>query len=180
MNRNKLLIIGVCLFLVQSFVFASPVFRTIPLQNQPNVSPLEAEKNSYFFKSFNVLTFALGIYKLDVKQHLSNEIIEEKLAKSLVTCKEKFGITFDLYKVKCDKKSSVRYYVFTVDEKDFIIRFFDLKEKNSMPKLEVLYEGVFGNSKIGFQVLPGLNTMLEDKKIEKIILPFPTLAFSCP
>lgn len=173
MNKDKLLLILICLFLVHATVATSSNIGTSPLRLNQKVSPIETSQALTFLKEFNVLTFALGLYQLDARERLSKAKIKEKMTLDSTIWEREFGISFDLDNIDFKRKGFTRYYPFTVNGKDFIIRIFDVREKHRMPKFEVFCEGIFEDSKIGFQIIPGVKTILKSKRIKKI--PFPRL-----
>jgi len=115
---------------------------------------------------------------METKENLSKEQIIERLAGQPEVWKEKLDIIFDLERMGFEKKGYTRYYPFSVRGRDFIIRFFRLREKNQLPVCEVLHEGTFPNSQVAFQIIPSINTLLEGKEIKKILpdkIPRPTM-----
>ena len=180
MNRGKLLLIIACLFLVHTQVIATENLGTYPINPVKKVSPTETNIKEAFARQFNILTFALGIYCLDTEGHLSKDAIKERLSSESGICEETLALVFDLNNIDFKKKGFTRYYPFSVKERDFIIRIFDIREKHYLPDFEVFYEGTFKESKIGFQILPGIKTILEEKKAEKATFPDPTLCLTHP
>lgn len=172
MNKGKLLII-VCLFLVHTSGAAALDIRTFPINPVKKVSPTETSIKEAFARQFNILAFALGIYRLDAGERMSKEEIKKRLAGDVALWNETISLAFDLDNIDLKKKGFTRYYPFTVEGKDFIIRIFDMKERHYLPDFEIFYEDVFKESKIGFQIIPGVNTILEGKKIEKAQFPNP-------
>ncbi len=176
MNKSRLLVMIVCLFLVHTSVAATVDTRTFPLNLSKKVSPTETSIKELFAKEFNILAFALGIYHLDVIERFSKDKIKEHLASGFAKWAESFTLAFDLDNIDFKKKGFTRYYPFTVNKKDFIIRIFDIREEHYLPDFEIFYEGVFETSKIGFQIIPGINTILKEKEINKEAFPRPNFA----
>lgn len=166
MNKSRLVVTIVCLFLVHSQVVALQDLGTLPLTPSREVSPTETNHPGIFLKEFNILAFALSVYYLDAKEQLSKEDIKEKLAGNSTILWEKFNIGFDMNNIDFKKRGFTRYYPFSVNGKDFIIRIFDANERHYLANFEILYEGVLNRPEIGFQIIPGINAILDKKKIE--------------
>ena len=173
MNRSKLIIILVSLFLVQPRVALPFDARTYILSPNQQVSPTETNPDETLLQRFNILAFALNLYSLDAHERLSKEGIQERLKDLPRLFEQKFGITFDLDNIDFKRKGFTRYYPFRVHERQFIIRIFNIQERHFLQEVEVLYEGAFEKQQVGFQVLPGIDVILEEKKIEKMTFALP-------
>ena len=180
MSKNKLLIIVVSLFLVHSQLSAATDVGTSSINLTKKVSPTNTNIKEMFATEFNVLAFALGMYYLDTEEHLSKEGIKEKLLQSHAILEEKFRVIFDLDNIDLEKNGFTRYYPFVMNEKDYMIRIFDADEKHYLEKTRVYHEGIFEDSEIGFQIIPGINSMLEERKPEKVELLDPTICSKQP
>lgn len=180
MNKGRLLLIIACFALVHTQVAATPDIRTLPLNPHTKVSPTETNQWKNFLREFNLLAFALGIYYLDAKERLSKEDIKEKLTLDSAIWEKEFGITFDLDNIDFKKKGFTRCYPFTVNGKDFIIRIFDARDRHYLRGFEILYEDMFEKPRIGFQILPGINTILNGKKVERVSFSDPAAYFTHP
>jgi len=174
MTRSKGIIIFVCLFLVQTQVARAQDLGTSSLNLIKKVSPTNLHVKEVFAYEFNILAFALGMYQMDIEDYLSKEDIKEKLIKNQSFCKEQFNITFDLDNIDFNKKGFTRYYPFTMNDRSFVIRVFNINEKYYLPDLEVFYEGVFEDSEVGFQIIPGVQEIIASQKIKRfnIVKPF--------
>lgn len=75
-------------------------------------------------------------------------------------------VRFDLDRIDMGKKGWTRYYPFSISGKDFIMRIFLTREYLFQPKAEVLYEDTTGDKELTFQILPGLNKILEGCRIK--------------
>ena len=95
--------------------------------------------------------------------------VEKKKYKSVKECYENFN-----------KKGFTRYYPFTLRDKSFIIRIFDIDEKYYLPSFEIFYEGTFENSEIGFQIIPGVKEILKSKEAKKITFLNPSIYSTYP
>ena len=168
MNKSKLLIILVCLFLVQTSVASSQDVGTSSINFVKKVSPTDTSIKETFLKEFNILTFALGLYYMDAKARLPKEAIEERLTRDMDIWKNEFGVSFDLENMDFKRKGLTRYYPFNVRGNDLIIRIFHTSEKHYLLKCDVLEEGVFEDSSIGFQIIPGVNALLGESPANKI------------
>ena len=180
MNKGKLLIIALCLFLVHSGVGATLDIRTYPINPVKKVSPIETSIKEIFARQFNILAFALGIYRLDTRGRLSKESIKETLADNCAACRDSVNVAFDLDNIDFRKKGFTRYYPFSASGRDFIIRIFDVREKYYLPDFEIFYEGTFEESGIGFQVIPGIKSILKEAKAERISFYDPALYSTQP
>lgn len=168
MNKSKLLVILVCLFLVQTAVASSQDVGTSSINLVKKVSPTDTSIKETFLKEFNILTFALGLYYMDTKARLSKDIIREKLTQDTGVWRDEFDVSFDLENMDFKRKGLTRYYPFNVKGNDLIIRIFHTTEKHYLLECKVLEEGVFEDSNIGFQIIPGLNALLGTGPVEKI------------
>ena len=173
MNKSKLLAILLSLFWVHATSATAMNSGTFPLSPSQKVSPTETNQNVPFLQKFNVLAFALGLYHLDVKERLSKEGIRDRLPDASSALDKRLGVSFDIENMHFNRKGFTRYYPFSIEGRQFIIRIFDVGEKHYLPELDVYFEGVFEASGIGFQVIPGIDQILEDKKIEKMTFRLP-------
>lgn len=173
MSKSILLTLIVSLFLVHNIVVAAEELGTYPVSLIEKVSPTEISIKETFASEFNILAFALGIYQFETEKGLSKEDIKAALSESNLSCNSAINMVFDLDNIDIRKKGFTRYYPFSANEKDFIIRIFDLREKHFLPEFEILHEGMFENSEIGFQILPGLQTILRGKELNKFSLSDP-------
>jgi len=96
------------------------------------------------------------------------------------TWKEGLDIAFDMDNIDFGKKGFTRYYPFTVDGRDLIIRIFDVRETSFLPEFRVFEEGVFEDSRIGFQIIPGIQDIVASKKIKKLPVPQPAIFATSP
>ena len=181
MSKSRLLLIIVCLFLVHSQLGIASSLGTLPLTPQPKVSPTETNQGMSFLKEFNILAFALAMYYLDAEERLSSDKLKERLAGDLYRWEERFGVIFDLDKII--KQGFTRYYPFSVNNKSFTIRLFDIRDRHYLRHrfsgVKVICEGEFKEG-VGFQILPGINDLLESKKIEKVSFQDPSVCSTYP
>ena len=168
LSKNKLVPLAICLFLVHTQITASSDSGTFSINPAKRVSPTEISIKEIFAKEFNILAFALGMYHSDAVERLSKNAIKEKFAGELDSCESEFDVSFDLENMDFGRRGFTRYYPFSVNGRDYIIRIFDIREKGYLSDFEILCEGEFEDSKLGFQILPGLNELLEQRKPEKL------------
>ena len=177
MSGGKLTVLLVCLLIFYSNASASSDIQTFvkaSAHNPPTkVGPTKISIKEIFAKEFNILTFALGMYQLDVGERLSKESIKMRLSTDVLFCKEAFSIAFDLENIDFNRKGFTRYYPFSVNEKDFIIRIFDADERHYLADFEIFYDGVLEESNIGFQIIPGVKEILADTKAERLTISDP-------
>ncbi|MFH1593339.1 MAG: hypothetical protein ABID09_01415 [Candidatus Omnitrophota bacterium] len=169
MKRDKLIAATVvCLALVHANVVATVDIRTSPNVTIHKINTLQKTEIFSPIKEFNILAFAFGLYELDARERVSKESIKERLMPVSDFLKERLEISFDLDRIdELGNKGFTRYYPFTVGEKDYIIRIFDINEREYQPYCDLLYEDKIDDLEIGFQIMPGIKTLLSDKKIEK-------------
>lgn len=156
MNKRRLSIALTVFFLVQVI---------LPIRSfSATGSPLSEAKlpNSCFKQLYNILCLSLAIYKSDALQNCSREDIARMYGNSLFNSE----VRFDLANIDMGKKGWTRYYLFSVGEEQFIARVFLTAERPYQPKVSVLYEASVMNPAVTVQVLPGLNTILEQCRIK--------------
>jgi len=177
MTKGKLIVLLVCFCVLYFNAPASPDIQSFVKASAINpakkVSPTEISIKEIFAKEFNILTFALGMYQLDVGERLSKENIKMRLSDEVLFCKEAFSIVFDMENIDFNRKGFTRYYPFSVNGKDFIIRIFDADEKCYLADFEIFYDGVLEESNIGFQIIPGVKEILADTKAGKLSISDP-------
>jgi hypothetical protein len=122
--------------------------------------------DSFFKQVYGSVCIGLSIYKLDVIERYT----KEKLITTFQAGAARPGleIRFDMENIDVGKKGWTRYYPFSVDGKNFIMRIFLTSELEYQPKTKVLYEGKLGSPAVTFQVLPPLSEILSDCPIKPI------------
>lgn len=180
MNRKRFVIIVFCLFVVCATSTYAIDIRTSSLNLAKKVSPTNSDIKEFFATQFNILTFALNMYQLDTDKRFTKDIIKEKLFRSHALWQEEFNIKFDLDNIDFKKKGFTRYYPFSVDEKRFIIRLFNIEEKKHLSDMQIFYEGVLEDSNLGFQIVPGLVEILNSTKAEKVEIQDPSVYSTHP
>lgn len=175
MNKSRLLLTIVCMFLVHTQLVASTNVGTLLLTPPKKVSPLEASQRDAFLKEFNLLTFALGMYRLDTEVRLTGDEIRNILNENIEHLERVCSIVFDFDRIDFRKKGYTRYYPFTIDGKDYIIRIYLEEERHFLPYADILAQGIFHNSGIGYQIIPGINSILNEVKSGKLPLNNPAL-----
>ena len=175
MSKKRLVPFLACLFLVHSQVALAIDAGTYFLNPSKKVSPTNTSVKAMFARQFNIIAFALGMYYLDTSGNVPKEDIKKIFEEEIVFCEENFNIVFDLDNIDFKKKGFTRYYPFTVNGQDFIIRLFDVREKSIQPACEVYYEGIMEDSGVCFQIIPGIKVLLADTKVEPIAIVDPTL-----
>lgn len=156
MNKKRLSVILTVFFLAQAI---------LPLQSfSATLTPLTEAKlpNSCFKQLYNILCLSLAIYKLDALQNCSKEYIARMYETSLFNSEVKF----DLANIDTGRKGWTRYYIFGVGREQFIARIFLTAERFYQPQVTVLYEASVANPAVTVQVLPGLNTILEQCRMK--------------
>lgn len=173
MNKKRLSIILTVFFLVQGvvtpqFLSAETFSLNPPTKVSLNQPQICIEKIS------DTLCLALLMYKLDVLQGQSKDVIKTKYGAFISAFPD---VQFDLDEMDIGKKGCTRYYPFWIDGKDFIFRLFLTSEvimrSREIPADQVLYEGTIMDGKITFQILPGVKQISKDCKTVKFREPHP-------
>ncbi len=162
------------LFLVQGVAFTQDLLPgTILIEpalkvslNKPEISVLERY-------DIYILCTALLIYKLDTIEKCPKGIIKERITSQYDrSFFDLSGINFDLENIDYfRKKGYTRYYPFYVNGKPFVIRIFRTDEKYFQPDVEILYEASVKNPPVTFQILKGVNAILEHCKLKPQQMP---------
>jgi hypothetical protein len=118
--------------------------------------------DGYFKKTYDFIRFGLLLYKLDAIDRSSREDLISAAGKMILSP----GVSFDLDNIDLVRKGWTRYYPFSIDGKDFIMRIFLTAERPYQTEAPVLYEGSINNPAVTFQVLPSINEILSDCKIQ--------------
>lgn len=160
MNRKKWLSALAIFILVQDAAIPHSLFSAV---NHPltQIKVCENSVDRSFKKIYDSVCMGLAIYKLDVTGRSSKESLIDTLGKIVSPP----GIRFDLKNADVLKKGWTRYYPFSIDGKNFIMRIFLTAERPYQPPVAVLYEGNIVNPAVTFQVLPSLNEILAECKI---------------
>lgn len=174
MSKKRLHLILALLFAVQSTAFTQDLLpRTVSVEPASKVSlnkPQTPFLNKY---DIYILCMALLIYKMDVVERYSKDEIKEKMAEQYDNSFFNLaGVNFDLENIDYfRKKGLTRYYPFYINEKPFVIRIFRTDEKHHQPEVEVLYEGSVGEPPVTFQILKGVNAILEKCQLRPQNIP---------
>ena len=183
MNRKSLALIIAILILVQYSALPQELYPgTISLNPTEKVSLNKPE--IAFLKKYDIYVLCLGllIYKYDVLDKCSKDEIREGIARH----KENnffslSGVDFDLDNIDYfNRKGFTRYYPFYIQGKPFVIRIFRTDEKYFQPDVEILYEGKVQDPPVTFQILEGVNTILNDCRIGPSSMPASSKAITSP
>jgi hypothetical protein len=159
-RKRKWLAVVVSFFLFSDVVIPSVSSAiNFPL-TQIKVDPNTIDRS--FKKIYDSVCFALSVYVRDV----IGRSAKENLIRDFSDVALHPGIRFDLEKIDMIKKGWTRYYPFSIDGKEFIMRIFLTSERSYLPAAPILYEGSIATPAVTFQVLPSLNTILSDCKIK--------------
>jgi len=154
-------VITAILFLIQGLILEG---RSCAEPSQPN--PLTKinliEPGEGFKKIYEVFCLALFVYRLDAVERCPKETVIKKYGDLPAMS----GVTLDLSNIDAGKKGWTRYYPFSIDGKDFVARIFLTKERFYQPRVTVLFEAAIENPDVTFQILPGINAILEDCRIK--------------
>jgi len=155
------------LFLVPSIIAVPQGMLpgTLPIQPESKVSLTKSKIT--FKQKFDILCLALLIYKLDAVKRCSKGVVQEILRKEYDGAFVNFvGLQFDLENIDLGKKGWTRYYPFSIYDDHYIVRVFLTAERAYQPAVTVLHEGVIKSPPVTFQILPGLNSILDQCEIE--------------
>jgi len=159
-NKSKCCAALVIFFLLFDVVIPSLSSAINYPLTQIKVDPDTVDRS--FKKIYDSVCFALSVYVSDVIGRSS----KEDLIKNFSRIALHPGIRFDLENMDIIKKGWTRYYPFSIEGKEFIMRIFLTSERSYQPPAPVLYEGSIATPAVTFQVLPSLNTILSDCKIK--------------
>ncbi|MCX5668155.1 MAG: hypothetical protein NTY34_07615 [Candidatus Omnitrophica bacterium] len=160
MSKKKWSGILAVFFLVQS-IMLPPMASAV---NYP-LTQIKTDSNypdGYFKKTYDFIRFGLLLYKLDAIGRSSKEDLISNAGKMILSP----GISFDLDNIDVVRKGWTRYYPFSIDGKDFIMRIFLTAERSYQPEAPILYEGSITNPAVTFQVLPSINEIISGCKIQ--------------
>jgi hypothetical protein len=155
----KKLLLTVVAISLTAFV-AFPQF----LQAEALLNPPSRVNSNYrdlpFEYKCEVWGLSLTLYKLETIIEGDQRIeLERRLAASLAAS----DIKFDLSHV--GRKGYTRYYPFSINGRSFLGRVFLTSEKAFQERLEVLFEAASEERGVTFQILPGVNSILEGCKV---------------
>lgn len=160
MSKRKWFLLLAIFFLLHDVTFSSTATAINYPLTQIKVNPDCPDK--FFKKIYDSICFGLSVYRLDAIKGCSKEDLIKNLGNVILNP----SIRFDLENIDIIKKGWTRYYPFSIDSKNFIMRIFLTEEKLYQPDAPVLYEGSIVNPAVTFQVLPSLNEILADCKIK--------------
>jgi len=181
--KKRLALILSVFFLAQSAAFSQDFLpRTTPVNPTAKVSLNKPEISFLKKYDFYILCTALLVYKLDVIERRSKgSIVEEVDGQYDGTFFRLSDIDFDLANIDYFRnKGYTRYYPFRVNNVPYIIRIFRTDEKVFQPDVEVIYEGNVKNPAVTFQILKGVNAILEQCRLKPHEMPSYNQADSCP
>ena len=159
-NKRKWFAVLVVFFLLSDVIIPSvSTAANYPL-TQIKVDPDTVDKA--FKKIYDSVSFALSVYVSDVIERSSKESLIRNFSQVVLHP----SIRFDLENIDVIKKGWTRYYPFSIDGKEFIMRIFLTSERSFLPDAPILYEGSIMNPAVTFQVLPSLKEILSDCKIK--------------
>lgn len=160
MDKRKWSAVLVVFFLLSDVIIPSVSTAVNYPLTQIKVDPDTVDRS--FKKIYDSICFALSVYVSDVIERSSKESLVRNFSQVVLHP----SIRFDLENMDIIKKGWTRYYPFSIDGKEFIMRIFLTSERSYMPDAPILYEGSITNPAVTFQVLPSLNEILSDCKIK--------------
>lgn len=161
MNRKRFSVIAAMVFLIQAMIFPRELFPETFHLNPPIRAGINESRLS-FRAVYNVLSLALLVYKLDTVENYSKERMLSEYGRDLSGP----DIKLDINKIDVGRDGRTRYYPFYAGKKCFVARIFPSRKKFYQPKMEVLYEASISNPAVTIQILPDLNTILKDCRVE--------------
>jgi hypothetical protein len=106
---------------------------------------------------------ALFLYERDAIKRCPKEVVVKEAGKTFADIP---WIRFDLEHIDIVEKGWTRYYPFSIDGKQFIIRIFLTEEKYLQPKVETLLNGSIEKPPVTFEILPALSSVLKSCRIK--------------
>jgi len=158
LKKNRWLAFLVVFFLIQYFA-PSETFSE-PNILLPQLKTVADPSDPMFKEIYQSVYTGLSIYMLDV----TGCCTKEKLMAGLESAPGG-PVKFDIENMDLGKKGCTRYYPFSIEDKNFIMRICLTEELRYQPKVKVLYEGTLVSPPVTFQVLPSVNDILSDCKI---------------
>lgn len=162
MKKSSALLLAVLLFQV------NPVQSVCGLSaDSCGLNPPTILETPYFRQVCSTIFIALNIYKLDAIEGNSKEAIIREHGRALFDP----DVRFDLNNIDKGRKGWTRYYPVAVGAQQFIVRIFLTGEKTFQPKMPVLFEMTIRDPAVTCQVLPGINSILESRRIRPLSSP---------
>ncbi len=175
MSKKKWSLLLAVFFMVQSITSSSILsFESSPLNPPTNIDVNYSDP--VMKKVYDAICLGIFLYELDTIKRLSKEDVERSCSGLLLNSL----VRFDLANMNMGKKGWTRYYPFSIDGKNFIMRIFLTAERLYQPAAPILYEGGISNPAVTFQVLPSLNEILSDCKVKPLKLYYSSSASRSP
>lgn len=176
MDRKRLCLILALLLMVQNVALAQDLLLgTFPIEPTSKVSLNKPEIS--FLKKYDIyiLCTALFIYRLDAIERNPKNIVKEIIKDHTDEADFRLSdVYFDLENIDYfGKRGFTRYYPFYVHGQPYIIRIFRTDEKHHQPEVRVLYEGDIKSPPVSFQILEGVNAILEQCNLGPQEMPSP-------
>lgn len=132
----------------------------LPVENS-TLNPPSRIDNTAFHRLYSVLCIAVTIYKLDAVEGIRKEAIIREHGGSLSAP----DVRFDLSRIDRGRKGWTRYYPVAIGDGQFIVRIFLTGERVYQPQIPVLCEVVLNDPAVTCQLLPGINSIIESRRI---------------
>lgn len=163
MNKKKWSLLLALFFLVQSIII-SPIFSFESSSLNPPTLDSNCAQGRLKQLLVNAVSLGVFIYKLDALEGLTKQEISTRYPSLFFNR----GVFFDVNDIDTVKHEGalIRYYPFSIEGKNFIMRIFLPYDGIHPPDAPVLYEVRLHNPEVVFQVLPSLNEILADCKIK--------------
>lgn len=159
MNRLRILVLPTVFILIGIMISPQILAANYPLTQ---IKTESSSPDISFKKTYDLICFGLSLYKLDALNRCSKEDLMNYAGKINLSP----GVVFDIDNIGQLAKGWTRYYPFSIDGRNFIMRIFLTIERHYQPVVPILYEGSIASPAITFQVLPSLNEIMSDCKIK--------------
>jgi len=146
---KKALLTAVAIFVTAFVTFPQFLEASNPLNPPTRINDLPFE---YKCEAWGL---ALTLYKLENIKGGDRIELERKLAAALAASDIKFDLSH------AGRKGCTRYYPFSINGHSFIGKVFLTKEKDFQEPMEVLFKAPSEELGVTFQILPGVNSLLE-------------------
>jgi len=161
-NKKKLSIFLTVFFLVQNVSIPHALSQQTSLLNPP--TRVSLNESQFCIKGLcDAICVGLFIYKYDTINGYPREKIKEECGAFISRSSQ---AKFDLDHMDVGRKGWTRYYPFSINDKNFIMRICLTSDLIHQPKVEVLYQDAMRDGTITFQILPGINEVLKDCRIK--------------
>ncbi|MFH1791855.1 MAG: hypothetical protein ABH885_07745 [Candidatus Omnitrophota bacterium] len=176
MNRKMLLApVAICLFVFSAFVPRAGSDGPQGLNPLTRFGVDTGRIETY--QLYDILCMGLLIYRLDAVERCAKDVVKESIMRDYDSAFFNLsGVRFDLESIDIAKKGWTRYYPFVIGERQYVMRIFRADEKQFQPEIKILHEGTvrmrglvegsFRTTSVTFQIIPGVNDLLDRLRVK--------------